>query len=229
MMKSVVIFAGLMAAVAGHAASGAEVKLESDRDRINYSIGYQLGGDLKKQGVGLNPAVMLKGEEDALAGTNPLLSPEEMRTTLVALKKKIINDEAKKREQYRSEGLDFLKANAAKEGVKSLLGGLQYKVLKEGKGKSPTLSDTVSVNYRGTLVDGSEFNSSYHEGKPAVIPLASTIPGWKEAIPRMKEGDRWLLFIPPDLAFGERGPLADRTVIYDIELVAVNPPPRPGN
>lgn len=201
-----------------------EMKLETKRDRTNYSVGYQIGGDFKKQGVELSPESLLRGIQDSLAGRTPLLPVEEMRSVLVELKKKIVDDEKNKRERYRADGLEFLKANAGKEGVKTLPSGLQYKVLREGAGRSPTLADTVSVNYRGTLVDGTEFNSSFSDGKPAVIPLSGVIPGWKEALPLMKEGAKWLLFIPPDLAFGERGPLADRTVLYEIELLAVNPP-----
>lgn len=118
-------------------------------------------------------------------------------------------------------GRESLSANARKEGVVVQPNGLQYKVLKEGSGKSPTLKDTVVVNYRATKIDGQEFDSSYRDGKPTDIPLEKVIPGWQEALPLMKEGTKCQLFIPADLAFDERGPLADRTVIYEIELIEV--------
>lgn len=200
--------------------------LESTPDKISYSVGYQIGGDFKRQGVALNRDALIKGIEDALDehGT-PLLSPEEMKATLVDLKKRLVADQDRQKaaaaEKYRGEGREFLATNAGRNGVVTLPSGLQYKVLTDGNGRQPTLKDTVSVNYRGTLLDGREFDSSYRDGKPVTFPLTSVIPGWKEAIPLMKEGAKWQLFIPADLAFGERGPLADRTVIYELELLAV--------
>ena len=168
---------------------------------------------------------LLQGIRDAISANSSALPPEEMRTILVNLKKNIVASQETERkkltEQYRGEGREFLSANARKEGVIVQPSGLQYKVLKEGSGKIPTLKDTVVVNYRGTRIDGQEFDSSYRDGKPADIPLEKVIPGWREALPLMKEGAKWQLFIPADLAFGERGPLADRTVIYEIELLEV--------
>lgn len=217
------LFAGVC-----RAEKGSGMELKTDKDRTNYSVGYQIGGDFKRQGVELSPDALVQGVRDALAEGKPLMSPEEMRNTLVKLEKKIDADDQKSRQQetvekYGGEGREFLAGNAKKEGVVTLPSGLQYKVLKEGTGKRPTLADTVTVHYRGTLVDGTEFNSSPREGKPAIIPLANVIPGWKEALPLMKEGAKWQLFIPADLAFGERGPLADRAVIYEIELLGVKP------
>jgi FKBP-type peptidyl-prolyl cis-trans isomerase FklB len=202
--------------------------LKDDAARINYSVGYQIGGDFKKQNVPLDRDALVRGLEDALAETaSPLLSPEEMRATLVDLKKRIVAEQDRQNmaavEKYRGEGREFLAANARKAGVVTLPSGLQYKILTEGGGRQPTLEDTVTVNYRGTQLDGREFDSSYRDGKPATFPLTSVIPGWREALPLMKEGAKWQLFIPADLAFGERGPLADRTVIYELELLAVKP------
>ncbi|KAF0221562.1 MAG: FKBP-type peptidyl-prolyl cis-trans isomerase [Geobacteraceae bacterium] len=203
------------------------MELKTDKDRTNYSVGYQIGGDFKRQGMELNPEALVQGVRDALAEGKPLMTPEEMRNTLVKLKKKIVAEQEEQRrqavEKYRGEGREFLQANSRKEGVITLPSGLQYKVLKEGTGKKPTLNDTITVHYRGTQIDGKEFDSSHRDGKPATIPLDTVISGWKEALPLMKEGARWQLFIPADLAFGERGPLADRTVIYEIELIAIKP------
>ena len=207
--------------------AGEELDLKEKKDKVSYSIGYQVGGDFKKQGVMLKPQTLVLGIQDGLAGKKPLMTPEQMRTTLVELQQKTVAAEERQRkeavENYRGEGREFLTSNAGKQGVVTLPSGLQYKVLQEGTGRKPTLKDTVTVNYRGTKIDGTEFDSSYRKGKPVTIPLNSAIPGWKEALPLMKEGAKWQLFIPADLAFGERGPLADRTVIYEIELLEVKP------
>lgn len=207
--------------------AGEELALKEKKDKVSYSIGYQVGGDFKKQGVMLKPQTLLQGIQDALAGEKPLMTPEQMRATLVELQQKTLAEEERQRkeavENYRGEGREFLTANAGKEGVVTLPSGLQYKVLQEGTGRKPTVKDTVTVNYLGTKIDGTEFDSSYRKGKPVTIPLNSVIPGWKEALPLMKEGAKWRLFIPADLAFGERGPLADRTVIYEVELLSVKP------
>ncbi len=223
---------GLLLSV-GHVAAGDRPVLKDEKDRINYSVGYQVGGDFKEQGVALNPEAFVRGGRDALQGAEPLMTLEEMRKTLLELKKKVdAFDMARKRgaaERYRGEGREFLAANAKKEGVVTLPSGLQYRVVREGKGKSPTLNDSVTVSYRGTLINDSEFDSTYRNGKPATFTLTNTMPGWREALPKMKEGAKWQLFIPADLAFGERGPLADRTVIYEIELLEVKKGSEGGN
>lgn len=208
--------------------------LTDDTDRISYSVGFQVGGDFKRQGLTLDRETLVKGIEDALADNRtPLMSAQEMRETLIDLKKRIVAQQERQKvanaENYRGEGRDFLAANAAKDGVVTLPSGLQYKVLTAGHGRRPTLEDTITVNYRGTLIDGQEFDSSYRDGQSATIPLNSVIAGWKEALPLMQEGAKWQLFVPADLAFGERGPLADRTVIYELELLAVQPAEKSGS
>jgi len=200
--------------------------LESEKARINYSVGYQVGGDFKRQDVEIDSQALLMGIEDALKSDKPQISSEDMRATLVALKKKILTAQYQERQQkqqiYRDEGLVFLEKNGQKEGVTTLASGLQFKVLRSGKGKIPKQQDTVSVHYRGTLIDGTEFDKSMTNDKPAQFRVDNVIPGWTEALQLMKEGDKWQVFIPPTLAYGERGPLADRTLVYDIELVKVN-------
>jgi FKBP-type peptidyl-prolyl cis-trans isomerase FklB len=199
--------------------------LKDEKDRINYSVGYQVGGDFKRQGVELNPEALVKGIQDALTGTPTLMTEEEMRGTLVNLKKKIVAMEQKQRmakvEKSREEGKKFLAENAKKEGIVTLPSGLQYQVLQPGTGRKPTLQDTVTVNYRGTRISGTEFDSSYKNGEPITFPLKSVIPGWQEALPMMMEGAKWKVFLPPNLAFGDKGPLEDQTVIYEIELVSI--------
>ena len=125
-------------------------------------------------------------------------------------------------EQYREEGRVFLAKNAQRKNVKTLPSGLQYRVIREGRGKSPKLTDTVTVHYRGTLIGGREFDSSYRDGEPAQYRVDSVMPGWTEALQRMRVGSLWQLFIPPDMAYRRRGPLANRTLIYELELLAVN-------
>jgi FKBP-type peptidyl-prolyl cis-trans isomerase FklB len=203
------------------------VDLKTETGRINYSVGYQIGGDFKRQGVVLDSPALVQGIEDALQTSGPQITPEVMENTLKTLKQRIDAEQKEQRlsqlEKYRGEGRDFLAANAKSEGVVTLPSGLQYRILQEGLGPKPTLSDTVTVHYRGTQIDGSEFDSSYRRKEPATFPLTNVIPGWQEALQLMREGGRWKLFIPADLAFGERGPLAERVVIYEIELLRVNP------
>jgi len=208
--------------------AGQKAELKNETDKINYSVGHQIGGDFKRQGVELSPEAIVQGIQDALSGSETLLTQEEMRTVLVNLKKKIVSDERAQRVQeeakYRAEGQEFLAANAKKEGVVTLPSGLQYKVLQEGTGKSPGPNDSVTVHYRGTLINGNEFDSSYRKNEPATFRLGGVIKGWTEALQFMKEGAKWQLFIPPELAYGRRGPLADRTLIFEVVLISVNPP-----
>ena len=192
-------------------------------DKINYSVGHQIGDDFKNQDVEMREEALVQGIRDALQSNPPRMTKGEMRQMLLDLKKMVIEANNADRERYRGEGREFLQANAQKQGVVTLESGLQYKVIKEGNGRQPVVSDFVLVDYRGTRLDGAEFDSSYRNGKPLKIQIAKVIPGWQEALQLMKEGAEWQLFIPADLAFGERGPLADQTVLYDIKLLEVNP------
>ena len=217
----VVIFTGV-----GFAADKPEVKEE--KDKISYSVGHQVGGDFKRQGVDLNPELFVKGVQDALSGAEPLMTEEEMRKTLVDLKRKIVAAQQglRKREGEKNlaEGKQFLKENAKKEGVVALPSGLQYKVLAAGKGKPPNPTDNVTVHYKGTLIDGTEFDNSRPRGKPATFRVNGVIRGWTEAMQRMKPGAKWLLFIPPDLAYGDRASgriPPNSTLIFEVELISV--------
>lgn len=195
--------------------------LKDAMDKINYSVGHQIGGDFKDQGVEMRPEAMLQGIRDALQSNTPPLTKGEMRQVLLDLKKMVIEGEKVKQEKYRGEGREFLKANAAKEGVVVLPSGLQYRVLQAGNGPTPKAGDSIKVNYRGTRLDGREFDSTTRRGAPVVISLDKVIPGWKEALPLMPVGSKWQLFIPADLAYGERGPLADQTVTFEVELLEI--------
>lgn len=204
------------------------IALKSENDKISYSVGYQVGSDFKRQGVELNSEAMVKGVVDAMAGGEAtLMSEEEMRTTLIALKRRIDAEmeNAKKEETAKNlaEGKKFLEENAKKEGVHVLDSGLQYTVLKDGDGKVPQENDLVEAHYRATLIDGREFANSRKQGKPATFKVATAVPGLRQALLMMHEGSNWRLFIPEKLAFGgqENNPMADKTVIFDIELLAV--------
>jgi len=195
------------------------------KDRVSYSLGYQIGDDFKKENRDIDPEAFLKGVKDALAQIKPEISPDEMNSTLLKMKKKIIArqrfEKMEMREQRLGQGKDFLSENAKKEGVIMLPSGLQYQVIREGTGRHPGPTDEVTVRYRGTLIDGSEFSSSYKKDKPGIFHVNGVIRGISEALQLMKEGARWKLFIPPELGFGTRGLLANRTVIYDLELISV--------
>ena len=229
-MKRILFMSVLAVCLTGVCLAGEKPELKNENDRVSYSVGYQIGGDFKRQGVELNPETLVKGIQDARSGAEPLMTRQDMHQALVDLKKKIMAEERKHRreeaEKVRKEGEVFRAANGKKEGVVTLSSGLQYKVIKKGAGKSPKATGNVTVHYRGTLVDGTEFDSSYQRGTPATFQADSVIAGWKEAIPRMKEGAKWQLFIPADLAYGERGALPNippnAALIFEVELIQVN-------
>ena len=202
--------------------------LKDRTNKVSYSVGYQVGSDLKRQGIDVDLDVLLKGIQDAVSGTEPQMSHHEMRETLVNLKKRI--DAAKKEEMKKkteenlTEGKAFLAENGKKEGVKTLPSGLQYKVIKEGNGATPKVSDRVTVHYRGTLINGTEFDSSYSRNKPATFLVNGVILAWKEALQLMKEGAKWQLFIPPELGYGNKraGKIEpNSTLIFEVELISI--------
>jgi FKBP-type peptidyl-prolyl cis-trans isomerase FklB len=207
------------------AAQDQPTELKSDTDRISYSLGNQIGGEIKGKASNLNPEILVKAIQDAISGAKPLMSAEEMRNSLADFKRQMLAQAQAQRQQeltrMAEEGKAYLAENAKKEGVVTLPSGLQYKVIEAGEGKSPGPRDKVTVEYRGTLVDGSEFDSSYKRGKPATFPLHGVIPGWTEALQLMKEGAHWEIFIPPDLAYGNSGQMAGRTLIFDVKLNSV--------
>jgi FKBP-type peptidyl-prolyl cis-trans isomerase FklB len=208
---------------------GAEgLELKDQKDKESYSLGYQFGQSLKHQGLAINLEVYTAGIRDALGGAKPRLSQEEVNKTVSEIQSRVMAARQKEMQELAdknlSEGKAFLEANGKKEGVKTLSSGLQYKVLAEGSGKTPKATDEVTVNYRGTLIDGTEFDSSYGRGKPLTVKVNGVIRGWSEALQLMKQGSKWQLFIPPDLAYGERGMgriPSNSTLIFDVELISV--------
>jgi FKBP-type peptidyl-prolyl cis-trans isomerase FklB len=206
-----------------------KLELKDQKDKESYSLGYQFGQNLKNQGVELNPDVYTSGLKDALGGKEPQIKPDEIRSIVTNLQQRLMAEQQKKYKELAAKNLSqsktFLEENKKKEGIKTLPSGLQYKVLTEGSGKTPKAEDTVTVNYKGTLIDGTEFDSSYKRGQPATFKVSGVIKGWTEALQLMKEGSKWLLFIPPELAYGERGQGSrippNSTLIFEIELIAV--------
>ena len=203
--------------------------LKDARDKASYALGLNLGNSLRKQSVEIDPNVLLQGLKDALAGAPTLMSEDEARAALAQLQQDL---RAKREEQMKhaaetnkTEGEGFLAANKTKQGVVTLPSGLQYKVLTPGSGPRPALSDTVVCNYRGTLINGTEFDSSYKRGEPATFPVGGVIKGWTEALLLMPVGSRWQLFIPAELAYGERGIGTDigpnATLVFEVEMISI--------
>jgi FKBP-type peptidyl-prolyl cis-trans isomerase len=203
--------------------------LTTQKDKISYAIGMNVGANLHKQAVDVDPAVLLQGLKDGIAGSKPLLSEEEARAVLMQLQEETRKKQAEKAQQMgaanKTEGETFLAANKNKEGVITLPSGLQYKILQAGTGPKPAATDSVVCNYRGTLINGTEFDSSYKRGQPATFPVNGVIKGWTEALQLMPVGSKWQLFIPAQLAYGERGAGPDigpnATLIFEIELLSI--------
>jgi FKBP-type peptidyl-prolyl cis-trans isomerase FklB len=203
--------------------------LKTQKDKFSYSLGMKMGENLHKQSVPVDPAILARGLKDALAGGKTLLTDDEAQAAIMEVQ----NDMRKKQQEKtqeagaanKKEGEAFLAANKGKEGVVTLPSGLQYKILKEGTGPKPTAGDTVSCNYRGTLIKGTEFDSSYKRGQPASFPVTGVIKGWTEALQLMPVGSKWQLFIPSDLAYADRGAGADigpdTTLIFEVELLSI--------
>jgi FKBP-type peptidyl-prolyl cis-trans isomerase FklB len=206
-----------------------KLELKDQKDKESYSLGYQFGQNLKFQGLDINLDVYASGIKDALGGKEPKMSQEEIRTTISELQKRITAERQKELKEKGTKNLaeskKFLAENQKKEGIKTLPSGLQYKVLTEGTGKTPKETDNVTVNYKGTLIDGTEFDSSYKRGQPASFQVNGVIKGWTEALQLMKEGSNWQLFIPPELGYGERGAgpqiPPNSTLIFEVELISV--------
>jgi FKBP-type peptidyl-prolyl cis-trans isomerase FklB len=222
-------------APAAKATTAPGMALTTDREKESYALGMNIARGLKGQSVDVDPAVMARAIKDVLTGAKPLLTDEEAMEAL----RKLQTDVRQKQETERKELADknlregqlFLATNKAKEGVVTLPSGLQYKILTEGKGPKPTANDTVVCQYRGTLIDGTEFDSSYKRGQPSTFPVNRVIKGWTEALELMPVGSKWELFVPPDLAYGDRGAGnsigPNATLIFDVELMSIQAPNAP--
>jgi len=206
------------------------MELKNLKDKISYIIGRDMAGNFQKQGIDIAPEALLSGLQDALNGTAPKLSQEEVQSTMMQLQMQMQEKQqgsgGSSGEQNQQEGEAFLQKNKGKEGVTALPSGLQYQVLESGSGKTPTASSKVTTHYHGTLINGTVFDSSYERGEPATFPVNGVIAGWTEALQLMKEGDKWRLFIPGNLAYGSRGAGGDigpnSTLVFDVELLKVH-------
>jgi len=210
--------------------AAASVTLKTDYEKQSYAMGMNLGLGLHHQGMTLDPALVARGMKDAMTGGKTVLTEDEARTAVQQLQSSVREKmEAKTKEagvENRKQADEFLAANKSKDGVMTTPSGLQYKILTAGNGPKPTASDTVSCNYRGTTIDGKEFDSSYKRGQPAQFPVGGVIKGWTEALQMMPVGSKWELFIPPDLAYGDRPPQgADigpgDALIFEVELLSI--------
>ncbi|MGH8607495.1 MAG: FKBP-type peptidyl-prolyl cis-trans isomerase [Gammaproteobacteria bacterium] len=222
-MKKCIVF--LLAFALVGAGVAAEAVLNSEKAKFSYAVGLQIGQSLIRQGVEIDTEAFALALQDSLAGREPRLPAAELQAVMQKQEQAI-----KKRQQAAAEinsaaGRRFLEKNKDKEGVHELPNGLQYKVIKEGSGNRPQRSDSVNVHYRGTLIDGREFDSSYRRGEPTTVRLNGVIKGWQETLPRMREGSKWQIFLPPELAYGQGGAGAvigpNETLIFEIELIAV--------
>ena len=203
--------------------------LTTQKDKFSYALGMDLGTNLRKQSVPVDPNILARGLKDALAGGKTALTEDQAKAALMA-----VQDDLRKKQQAqmqqtgeanKKEGEAFLAVNKSKDGVVALPSGLQYKILTQGTGPKPTASDSVVCNYRGTLINGTEFDSSYKRGEPATFPVSGVIKGWTEALQLMPVGSKWQLFVPSDLAYGERAPgpeiAPNSTLIFEVELLSI--------
>jgi FKBP-type peptidyl-prolyl cis-trans isomerase FklB len=203
-------------------------ELNNQKDKESYSLGYQFGQNMKQEGVDLNLQVYTSGIQDALGEKEPQMKPEEISSTIVSFRQRLMAAHEKVVKEQGAKNLAetkaFLEDNGKKGDIKTLPSGLQYKSLKEGSGKIPKANDTVTVHYRGTLLNGTEIDNSYNRGKPETFKVTGVIPGWVEALQLMKEGSKWQLFIPPELAYGENGQgrvPPNSTLIFEVELISI--------
>ncbi len=212
------------------AAKPKPLPLTTEKDKQSYAIGLNVGKSLHRDDIAIDPKFVLQGLQDAMAGGPVLLTDDEIKTVMTDLQTKVRAQQEAKREALaegnKKEGAAFLAANATKPGVVTLPSGLQYKILTPGTGPKPTATDSVICNYRGTLLNNTEFDSSYKRGQPATFPVTGVIKGWTEALQLMPVGSKWQLFIPADLAYGERGrePIGpNATLVFDLELMSIAP------
>ena len=209
--------------------SADEVALKTHKDKVSYSMGLNLGNSLIRQPFEVDMDLFMTGFTDAVKKRKPLMTDQEMRETEIAFQKEMAEKQAQMMktagEKNKKEGEAFLAENKKKEGVKVLPSGLQYKVIKEGTGAIPKATDSATVNYKGTLINGTEFDSSYRRGQPATFQVNGVIKGWTEALQLMKVGSKWQLFVPSDLAYGEKGAGPqigpNAVLIFEVELLSI--------
>ncbi len=223
-MKQILVSLVLVCLIAPALAEDA-VSLDSEKQKASYAVGLQIGQSLLRQGVELDGDAFLQAIKDVYTGTRPRLDREELQTVLKRQSERIRAKQKKVAQKNLDAGQTFLAENRKQEGLVELKDGLQYIVVREGKGAKPTPGDTVVVHYRGTHLDGTEFDSSYKRNEPATLPIKGVIKGWQEALTRMPVGSKWRIFVPARLAYGPRGAGAaigpNETLIFDVELLDI--------
>jgi FKBP-type peptidyl-prolyl cis-trans isomerase FklB len=217
------------------ALSRADDAFTNDKDKVSYSMGVDMGRNLQKQGIDVNPDVLLQGLKDGIAGGQLKMSDDQMQTTMTAfiqgVREKMQAKEQAEGADNKTKGEAYLEANKKKDGWTVTPSGLQYKVVTTGTGPKPKATDTVITQYRGTTIDGTEFDSSYKRNEPAEFPVNAVIPGWTEALQMMPVGSKWQLAIPANLAYGENAPPQigpNSVLLFDVELVGIKPPDASG-
>ncbi len=225
-MKNQLLFGGLVAIIALHSTTVSAEKPDTDEKKFSYAIGFQIGQGFKRDSLDIDTDIMSQAINDALNNKTPQLSDAEMRAAMEAAQKKLLAARTANSEKDKTAGKAYLAANKKKKDVVTRDSGLQYKVINKGKGKQPAADSSITAHYKGTLIDGIEFDSSYSRNQPATFNVDQVIPGWKEVLPLMHEGDKWQVFIPAELAYGERGSGnsigPNETLIFEIELIKVN-------
>ena len=218
------------------AAADSPPPFKDTKEKASYSIGVSIGKNFKAQGADLNLEIVLQGMKDAVEGKKALMTDQEIQETMMSfssqMRAKVQEKQKEAGEKNRKEGEAFLAENKKKDGVKTTPSGLQYKVITLGTGPKPATNDTVVTHYRGTLIDGSEFDSSYKRGEPATFPVTGVIKGWTEALQLMPVGSKWQLFIPSELAYGPSGRPSippSSTLLFDLELISIKEPVKDAN
>lgn len=229
LLKSSLMVASVLALTGPFALADKKEDFKTEAEKAAYIIGHQTGANFMRNGVDLDIQAFNKGLAAGLKGADSVFDGSETQKLMQEFQKTV----SEKREKIRAEqsvankkaGTDFLEANKKKDGIKTTASGLQYKVIKEGKGVKPTANDTVTTHYKGTLINGKVFDSSYDRGEPATFPVAGVIKGWTEALQMMPVGSKWELYIPSELAYGSRGAGADigpdETLVFEVELLDV--------
>jgi FKBP-type peptidyl-prolyl cis-trans isomerase FklB len=203
--------------------------LKTQKDKLSYAIGMNIGQSMKKDSLDIDPAIVERGLKDAMSGGKLLMTDEEAKTVMTEFRTEMMKKKEAEAQQIgeanKQAGQQFLAANKGKPGVVTLPSGLQYKILKEGTGPKPTATDTVVCNYRGTLINGTEFDSSYKGGQPASFGVSQVIKGWTEVLQLMPVGSKWQVFVPSDLAYGTRSPAPEigpnSLLIFEIDLLSI--------
>jgi FKBP-type peptidyl-prolyl cis-trans isomerase FklB len=210
---------------AGVALAADDLAKGTDKQKFSYAVGFQIANGIRHDGLDLDADAFVQAVRDVLTGQPTKLSKEDMQAAIQKFQQQQAAEQRAKADKALKAGQDFLAANKAKKGVVTRPSGLQYEVIKDGTGKNPTATDTVEVNYRGTLIDGTEFDSSYKRGESATFPVNQVIQGWQEVLPLMKVGSHWKVYVPANLAYGERGAGGDigpnETLVFEIELLAI--------